>query len=352
MNFRFGLSSIITFSLFFVLSACEIMPQRKYADVPVMDGALHITQEGETLGAVAKTYDVSVPLLRRVNNVSDMGQLPPGIRLFIPGATEIKRVAINQETAPIQKPDGLYHPVAPGETLSTIAKAYEITMKELQEVNNLYDPNELKAGDQIWVPRAKEVKDIPVDPVTIVSSEPIPTPAQDPRVKVEVKPTPKPTEVPKAQATPKEVAFPREITKIEDIKFQWPLKETFTVLQDYDASKLIYGMDLGVAVGTPVCAAADGIVDSVGNLQDDLYNQFGNYVMVLHGEVEGKSLRTIYAYNQTVTVKKGDKVARGGQIATVGNSGPAGNQEGGILHFEVRKLIDAINPRDVLPALK
>lgn len=350
MNVRYGLSCIVVLCGLSFFYACNVLPERRVADVPVMDGALHVTQEGESLGTIAKTYNVSVPLLRRVNNVSDMGALPSGTRLFIPGATEIKTVDVTTETSPVEKPDGLYHPVRSGQTLSAIAKAYEITMTELQEVNNLYDPNVLKSGDQVWVPRAKEVQAIEIEPIKIVTTEPIKTSTPEPRVVVEVKPTPKPTEVPKAQATPKEVEFPRKISTIQDVDFQWPIKTKFTILQDYNPSVTNMGVDLGNEVGTPIYAAADGEVESVGTEGDEnLGGIFGNYLFLDHGIVDGKRLRTIYGYNQSVSVKVGDKVKRGEQIAVMGNSGPGSEYETGALHFQIRMLIDSLNPMEVLP---
>jgi murein DD-endopeptidase MepM/ murein hydrolase activator NlpD len=354
MNVRYGLRCIFFICLLSVFFACNVIPERRVADVPVMDGALHVTQEGESLGAIAKTYNVSVPLLRRVNNVSDMGALPKGTRLFIPGATELKTVDINTETAPVSKPDGLYHPVRAGQTLSTIAKAYDITMTELQEVNNLYDPNLLKAGDQVWIPRAKEVAVVAVPTVTIVSAEPVKTVTPEPRVTIKVQPTPTPTPKvsTKAAPTPKEVEFPRKISTIKDIDFQWPLKDKFTILQDYNPAIYSFGLDLGDEVGTPVYAAADGEVESVGAEGDkELGDMLGNHVFIFHGIVDGKNLRTIYGYNKSVSVKVGDKVKRGDQIGVMGNSGPGKSYDTGVLHFEIRMLIDSLNPMEVLPPL-
>ena len=151
--------SIIIVTMF-VFGGCASQSKRA-ADVSMLDGVMHTVHAGETLEAIAKTYDVTPELIQRSNAVSDPSHLEPGTRLFIPGAKEILEVKQIQTTArkKSERLDGLTHTILPGETLATIAKAYGISMRELQRVNNIKDPSEIKAGQKIWVPRAKEVKD-------------------------------------------------------------------------------------------------------------------------------------------------------------------------------------------------
>ncbi len=358
MKIHTALSGMAALCLSVILTSCFLTPQNKYADIPVMDGTLHITTEGETLGAIARTYDVSVPLIRRVNNVTEIGTLPKNTRLFIPGAEAPKVVAVSQDTesVSVQKPEGLFHPVDKGETLSHIAEAYDITMAELQQVNNLYDPNELKAGDKLWIPRAKEVQDIKIPTVTIAVAKPIPTPKPEEQVKIEVKPTPEPTQAPKKEAVQEvEQEFPRAIKKIEDLKFQWPIKDNFTIVKEFDESKLDMGLVLGAKPGTPVHSIADGVVEYVGtetNDQSGLGDEYGNYVIVYHGNINDKRLRSLYFHNQEVIVKKDQEVKRGEQIAIAGNTGNTDSKEGAQLQLQLRDAITVYDPMDYLPALQ
>jgi murein DD-endopeptidase MepM/ murein hydrolase activator NlpD len=55
-----------------------------------------------------------------------------------------------------------------------------------------------------------------------------------------------------------------------------------------------------------------------------------------------------YAHNQTLLVKKGDKVRRGQPIAQVGATGSVGDPQ---LHFELRRGTRALDPLDHLPQL-
>ena len=47
---------------------------------------------------------------------------------------------------------GYEHTVQSGETLSAIAKAYNVSMKALIDANNLSDPNSLRTGQTLFVP--------------------------------------------------------------------------------------------------------------------------------------------------------------------------------------------------------
>lgn len=83
------------------------------------------------------------------------------------------------------------------------------------------------------------------------------------------------------------------------------------------------GLDFPSAIGTPIHAAAGGVV-----LLTDFHPQYGNLVEIDHG----RGLVTRYAHSSKVQVHVGDIVKRGQSIALVGTSG---RSTGPHLHFEV-----------------
>ncbi len=97
------------------------------------------------------------------------------------------------------------------------------------------------------------------------------------------------------------------------------------------------GIDIAAPAGTPVKAAADGIVLECGFYS----NGYGNLVVIGH---KG-GLRTCYGHLSTIAVKKGDATGRGDVIGSVGSSGRA---TGTHLHFEVRKGDEARDPQKYL----
>ncbi len=84
------------------------------------------------------------------------------------------------------------------------------------------------------------------------------------------------------------------------------------------------GIDFTAEPGTPIFAAAPGIVLNV-----ERHPEYGNVVDIDHGD----DLVTRYAHASLVLVKPGEFVRRGQQIATVGSTG---RSTGPHLHFEVR----------------
>ena len=83
------------------------------------------------------------------------------------------------------------------------------------------------------------------------------------------------------------------------------------------------GVDLSAAEGTPVLAAADGVVRLAKS-----HSSYGNYVRILHSDGD----ETIYAHMQYLFVRQGQRVSAGRQIGTAGQTG---NATGPHLHFEL-----------------
>lgn len=338
--------------------ACINSPNNRISDVPVMDGVMHTARPGETVDEIARTYEVSPQMLMRVNGLVSSADIPQTRRLFIPGADEVRVVEQAPMVVPtarvIAREEGVSHLVRSGETMIAIARAYEITLQELQRVNNLPDVSQLRVGQVLWVPRAKEVKDVEIPTVTIRTFEPTAAPTSEPRVVVKVVPTPTPKPVPPAEANLQQ--FPAEIKEYAGIRFQWPIKDSFRVVRPFSTSSNPHeenrGIDLGAPSGTSVFAAADGKVQSVGGFADTFGPEWGNYVILYHDDNQGKGIYTIYGHNSEILVKKDEQIKRGQEIAKMGNTGISPVSAGGALHFQVREGLDAINPIRVLPELQ
>jgi murein DD-endopeptidase MepM/ murein hydrolase activator NlpD len=96
------------------------------------------------------------------------------------------------------------------------------------------------------------------------------------------------------------------------------------------------GLDLSAPTGTPVYAAADGVVTFAGRYpisQSVAWWRFGNVVTIKHAE----RFITIYAHCDSVNVKTGQAVKQGELIATVGSTGWSTNSH---LHYEVRSDLE------------
>ncbi len=96
------------------------------------------------------------------------------------------------------------------------------------------------------------------------------------------------------------------------------------------------GIDFDANVGDPVMSVADGVVSYSGSRSG-----YGNTVEVDHGN----GYVTRYAHNSRLTVKVGDLVRSGQQIAKAGSTG---RSTGAHVHFEVWENGSVVNPRKFL----
>lgn len=102
------------------------------------------------------------------------------------------------------------------------------------------------------------------------------------------------------------------------------------------------GNDWGAATGTPLYAAADGVVLKAGP-----NGGFGNFVLIGHdSSIGGRYVTTGYAHQSRIAVSVGQRVTRGQLIGYVGSTGLSTTPH---LHFEVRLNGVPVNPMLYLP---
>lgn len=117
---------------------------------------------------------------------------------------------------------------------------------------------------------------------------------------------------------------------------QWPLPVAGTITSQFghrvdpitgEVSSHT-GTDIACAEGTPILAAADGIV-TVANGLDSWGGSYGYYIQIDHGG----GLETLYAHCSSICVTTGQQVQAGEVIGYVGHTGRV---TGNHLHLEVR----------------
>lgn len=96
------------------------------------------------------------------------------------------------------------------------------------------------------------------------------------------------------------------------------------------------GADLSASTGTPIQAAAEGVVVSAGWM-----GGYGNATVIDHGG----GLATLYAHQSAVLVSPGQRVSRG---QVVGRVGCTGTCTGPHLHYEVRVNGSPVDPAPYL----
>lgn len=111
--------------------------------------------------------------------------------------------------------------------------------------------------------------------------------------------------------------------------FMWPIPGYYNLSSDFGTTRVIYGvkdvhrgMDIPAPAGTPIYAAADGVVSTNNHWT------YGISVKLSHGN----DVATIYGHMLKRAVSDGQVVAKGDLIGYVGSTG---NSTGNHLHFEV-----------------
>lgn len=222
------------------------------------------------------------------------------------------------------------HKITPSETVESIAKQYNLLPETIIRLNPSLQQDSVPVGTEILIPPFNGVRlEVPPD-TTWQDLE------QAYGVRADVL-----FELNGCTAQPQVVFLPgvswQETDEDSAYTYQglsnYPLPESVPVGQNYgwytdpetEQRRLHSGINLIAEVGTSVLAAEAGKVTFAGK-----HPTYGNFVILLH---EGKQTR--YAHLEKITVEKGQSVAAGEKIGTVGTSGQSNGEES-YLHFQVR----------------
>ena len=291
------------------------------ADAAEVAASTYIVQPGDTLGRIAQRSGAGTEAIARVNGLAPPYAVRAGERLQIPG--------------------GRYHLVRAGESGIAIARAYGVSWGRVVEVNGLVEPFILRTGQRVLIPlagtpgtpssaaqRAAAFK-LDIDDI-LTGGEPALAANANP-----VRAVPGPTRV-----LPSTIAVAPP-ARLATGGFAWPVQgrllSRFGAGQSGERQN---GVNIAAPLGTPVRAAADGVVAYVGSGIASL----GGLVILKHGS----NWTTVYGYASRLLVQRGQAVKRGQTIAL---SGETGSTERPAVHFELRRGRSPVNPEDQLPRL-
>lgn len=238
--------------------------------------------------------------------------------------------------------------IASGDSLYTIAKKHGTSVAALKAFNSLED-GKLKIGQTLKIPRAGAVSASAAKaPAASNGVDSVATETSQPAIKEPAVAVKTPTLAKGVDDTKTAAIKPASSDVIEDAqkdtsaapgstgisKLRWPVRgRTLSGYGQAVGGKVNDGIDISVPNGTPVKSAENGVVIYAGaGLKD-----FGNTVLVRHDN----GLVTVYGNNGNISVKRGQVVKRGQELA---KSGMSGNTKVPKLHFEVRKNSAPINP--------
>ncbi|QNJ14909.1 LysM domain-containing protein [Synechococcus sp. A18-46.1] len=110
----------------------------------------HRVQPGDTLGDIAARYRVSSRDLMLVNGLRNANHVEVGQTLKLPSNAVIAQA--KPKPAPIQvTPGASEHTVGRGQTLTQIARAYQLPVATLIDINAISDPNKVTVGTRLYL---------------------------------------------------------------------------------------------------------------------------------------------------------------------------------------------------------
>ncbi len=234
-------------------------------------------------------------------------------------------------------PTTKYYIVQKGDTLYSISKKYNVDMSSLSKTNRLYAPYALNIGQRLTLPGSVvESGTYAAAPAARQDSTSWLPWKKSSSAKSSSRSTPQKTASYKKQQSSRS-ASPSYV-KPRKTKFDWPVRGSIiSRFGSIGKGRTNDGINIKAPLGTTVKAADAGTVAYAGNE----LKGFGNLILIKHSD----GWVTAYAHNDRLTVKKGDKVKKGEKIATVGSTGGVNSPQ---LHFEIRAGKKAVNPANYL----
>ncbi|MEI6237975.1 MAG: M23 family metallopeptidase [bacterium] len=239
--------------------------------------SVYTVKKGDTLSEISDLFDISVNTILWTNNLSKNASLKDGQTLII---------------LPIS---GIKYTIKSGDTLKSIITKYKADMNEVLSYNDLNINSKLDIGDEVIIPD-----------VDMADSIPVSTPSTS------------------------------KIASNGNSKYlggSGPSYPGYYIRPVVGGRKTqgIHGwnaVDIGVSVGTPIYASADGTV--MISADNGGWNKgYGNYVVIMHPN----GTQTVYGHASKTLVRVGQIVKQGDMIALSGNTGKS---TGPHVHFEIR----------------
>ncbi|MEI8225011.1 MAG: LysM peptidoglycan-binding domain-containing protein [Bacteroidota bacterium] len=153
----------------------EVLPSEPFPDKKQRDETkfiYHNLQPGETVYFLSKSYGVSENEIILSNPGIDINKLPVGAEIAVPR----KEFMSDRQKFDDQEKKYIYHKVLKGESLSSIARKYELTVREVRRENR--DLRFPQVGDSVRIPVAytaeiQEIVQIKTDAVAAIVEEPV-----------------------------------------------------------------------------------------------------------------------------------------------------------------------------------
>ncbi|HEY8085026.1 MAG TPA: peptidoglycan DD-metalloendopeptidase family protein [Methylophilaceae bacterium] len=241
------------------------------------------------------------------------------------------------------RPDS--YTVKKGDTLYAIGLEYGFDYKEIASWNGITAPAyTIRVGQVLKLKAPASAGNSPAASPVVAAPAATSATTEGPvvsAVKTEAPPQAKPLDEPVAAPAKTKADTAKPVEKpadkpLDDAAVEWGWPAVGKIQTKFSDSNK--GLDIAGSIGQPVLAAASGKVVYSGNG----LRGYGKMVIIKHNT----TYLSAYAHNSQIVVKEGQDVVKGQKIAEMGNS----DADSVMLHFEIRKLGQPIDPEKFLPA--
>lgn len=289
------------------------------ANARQVSAGLYTVRPGDTLRSIGEMSGAGSDAIAMENDLS-----PPYM------------LAVGQQ---LRLPAGLYHRVAAGETGIGIAHAYGADWGEVVTINALSEPYILRVGQRLRLPAyARPLRPAAIDVASRAAAfrldiDDVATGSQP---AIAARGTPAAASAAPRKPVTTAVATPAIFTG----RFLWPMPgKIIGKFGPIAPGKVNDGINIAAAKGTPIHAAANGVVAYAG----DQIAVYGGLILIDHGG----GWMSAYGHAGQIDVQRGQSVKAGDVI---GLSGASGQVQTPQLHFQLRKNRVPVDPLKQLPA--
>lgn len=321
------------------------------------NGQVVVAQAGDTPAAIAARLGLGAAELARHNALTPDTGLEAGAVLVLPsrvagapqggaagagGAAAVTDPFANQpsrSTAPTGTPPAATpapatpaaaaaspreHVVTAGETAWSVARRYNVTVQDLAAWNGLPADMGLRVGQRLLIPQPGQPR-----PATTETTRPGQG-SQTPPPPSASAPLPDEATAPAASPGPAAPATDLGATRTAATasRFQMPVSGSIVRLYEKGRND---GIGIAAPAGAAVSAAGAGTVAAITR------DTSGTPIVVVRHEGD---LMTVYAGLGDINVARGDSLSAGQALGKAGQSG--------IVHFEVRRGFESLNPESFL----
>ncbi len=348
----------------------DLLEQRLFSSVQEFERRYVLTVDGETIGACQSKSALEL-MLRRIllssasNATSINTTFVNDVVISETTSTAVPMVSLAEmeKLLTVNKSETRVYTVQPGDTVSAIGQAHDMTVSEIKALNPDLDEARINIGQELLLAAAVPylsvqqtiteayVAPIPYetniqyDDTMYTNTSKISVPGVEGSADVVADVTyVNGVETARNITSYKVIAEPISATKLVGTKerprymatgsFIKPSNGRFSSGYGYRKSLGDFhtGVDFAGAQGTRIWASDGGVVTYAG-----WKGNYGRLVIIDHQN----GYTTYYAHCSKLLVKVGDKVAKGDDIAKVGNTG---RSYGAHVHFEIRKNGKTMNP--------